>query len=187
MANELPLIRKSSTNRRWIVNFCPATKEAKVVEAGGCPGRISSPISAGAEGPAPRNGNKKKKKKSKKTQEPQDLPRHEPSTGSGRDLAGAHPGFVAAGTQPQAHSDPWLVQHRARRALGHACHSRVLPPRLGTSPLQRDPRYLGKLGLLSCLLRGFNCSVHSPKLPVHPHPPCPADPDSPAVPRGHTA
>lgn len=74
----------------------------------------------------------------------------------------------------------WPVQHRARRALGHACHSRVFPARLGTSPLQRDPRYLGKLGLLSCLPRGFNCSAHSHNLPLHPHQtltarPCPED------------
>ena len=40
-----------------------------------------------------------------------------------------------------------------------------LPPGLGTSPLQRDPRYVRKLGLLSCLPRGFNCSVRSPTSP----------------------
>lgn len=48
---------------------------------------------------------------------------------------------------------PALVAHSPPRPAGTGTRLSLtrLPPRLGTSPPQRDSRYLGKLGLSSCL------------------------------------
>lgn len=170
---------------RWIVNIHPASRETKVLRK-----KRVSRLRAHRQPPPepPRKVQPRERGTKTRQQENPSIPRAgSPAQGQGGTWQGSIPGLQRVGSSPRLTATPeltqpvrWLVQHRARRALGHACHSCGFPQVWAPHPHSETLVISGSVA--------FYPASHGALIALFiPQPPCASSPPFPDKPRGLTA